>query len=198
MVLIASVMNIMTNSEDLGKTNSEDLDKTSQNKLCSVVSDQSLQCAMFVASDLSPHCGVFLYVCSGSTVFAKNTYYCIKKQCRTLLTAAVNAWLRNFQYDRTGATDMCTGPPQNEHNSWKLRSRDIGEKAKNSARNNAKCSKCFQFLCNNSDRAWFFNALTFARSLGRCWKPRPPASVFNTSHGTCLVLMHEKPCLIPI
>ena len=27
-----------------------------------------------------------------------------------------------------------------------------GEKAKqNGARNNAKCSQCFQFLCNNSD-----------------------------------------------
>ena len=23
-------------------------------------------------------------------------------------------------------------------------------------------------LCNNSDRTWFFNALTFARSLGMC------------------------------
>ena len=75
----------------------------------------------------------------------------------------------------------------------------INEKAKqNSARNNAKCSKCFQFLCNNSDRTWFFNALTFGRSLGRCWKPRPPASVFSTSHGTWRMLMNEKPCLIPI
>ena len=64
-------------------------------------------------------------------------------------------------------------------------------------RNVAKCSKYFQFLCNNSDRTWFFNALTFARSLGRCWKPRPSASVFNTSHGTWWILMHEKPCLIP-
>ena len=73
------------------------------------------------------------------------------------------------------------------------------KKAKqNSARKKAKCSKCFQFLCNNSDRTWFFNALTFARSLGRCWKPRPLASVFNTSHGTWRMLMHEKPCLIPI
>ena len=45
---------------------------------------------------------------------------------------------------------------------------------------------------------FFFNALTFARSLGRCWKPRPSASVFNTSHGTWRMLMHEKPCLIPI
>ena len=34
--------------------------------------------------------------------------------------------------------------------------------------------------------------------LGRCWKPRPPASVFNTSLGTWRMLMHEKPCLIPI
>ena len=35
----------------------------------------------------------------------------------------------------------------------------------------------FSLLCNNSDRTWFFNALTFARSLGRCWKPRPSANV---------------------
>ena len=94
--------------------------------------------------------------------------------------------------------EMCTARPKNEHNPWKLRSRVIGEKAKqNSARNTAKCSKRFQFLCNNSDRAWIFNSLTFARSLGRCWKPRPPASVFNTSHGTWRMLMHENSCLIP-
>ena len=37
-----------------------------------------------------------------------------------------------------------------------------------------------------------------AWSLGRCWKPRSPASVFNTSLGTWWMLMHEKPCLIPI
>ena len=95
--------------------------------------------------------------------------------------------------------EMCTARPYNEHSLWKLRSRDIGEKAKqNRARYNAKCSKCFQFLCNNSDRTWFFNVLTFAMSLGRCWKPRPPASVFNTSHGTWRMLIHEKPCMIPI
>ena len=56
----------------------------------------------------------------------------------------------------------------------------------------------FSFLCNNSDRTWFFYALTFARSLGRCWKSRPSASVFNISHWTWRKLMHEKPCLIPI
>ena len=95
--------------------------------------------------------------------------------------------------------EMCTALPQNEHSPRKYRSCDIGEKAKqNNERNNTKCSKCFQFLCNNSDWTWFFNALTFARSLGRCWKPWPSASVFNTSHGTWRMLMHEKPCLIPI
>ena len=47
-----------------------------------------------------------------------------------------------------------------------IASRDIGEKAKqNSARNNAKCSKCFQILCNNSDRTWFFNTLTLSNHL---------------------------------
>ena len=56
----------------------------------------------------------------------------------------------------------------------------------------------FRFLCNNNDRTWFFNALAFARFLGRCRKPRPPASVFNTSLGTWRILMHDKPCLIPI
>ena len=93
-----------------------------------------------------------------------------------------------------------------------VRLRDIGETAKqNSARNNAKCSRCLQFLCNDSDWTWFFNALTFARSLtwffnaltfarsrGRCWKPRQEAAVFNTSLGTWQMLMHEKPFLIPI
>ena len=56
----------------------------------------------------------------------------------------------------------------------------------------------FSLLCNNSNRSWFFNKLTFARALGRCWKLRPPVSVFNTSLGTWRMLMHEKICLIPI
>ena len=65
--------------------------------------------------------------------------------------------------------EMCTDWPKNEHSPWKMRSRDIGEKPKQtSARNNAKCSKSFRFLCINSDRTYCFNALTFARSLGRC------------------------------
>ena len=99
-------------------------------------------------------------------------------------------------YSRHG---MCTARPQHEHSLWKLRLRGIGEKAKqNSARYNAKCSKCFHFLCNNSDRTWFFSALTFTRSLRKCWRSRPPASVFNFSLGTWRMLMHEKPCLIPI
>ena len=42
--------------------------------------------------------------------------------------------------------EMCSARPLNEHSPWKLRSRDIGEKAnQNSARNNAKCNKCFHF-----------------------------------------------------
>ena len=31
-----------------------------------------------------------------------------------------------------------------------------------------------------------------AGSRGSCWKPRPEASVFNTSHGTWRMLMHWK------
>ena len=53
-------------------------------------------------------------------------------------------------------------------------------------------------LCNNSDQTWFSNTLTFARSLGRCWKPRPTASLFNISLGTWQTLMHGISCLIPI
>ena len=93
---------------------------------------------------------------------------------------------------------ICSARPQNEHSPWKFHSQDVGKKAKqNSARNNTKCSKYFQFLCNNNDRTWFFNALTFARSRGRCWKPRPSTSVFNISHGTWRMLMHEKTMFDP-
>ena len=37
-----------------------------------------------------------------------------------------------------------------------------------------------------------FHALTFARSRGRCWKPRPEVTIFNTSLGTWPILMHWK------
>ena len=37
-----------------------------------------------------------------------------------------------------------------------------------------------------------FHALTFARSRGRCWKPRPKAEVFNTSRGIWQTLMYWK------
>ena len=53
-------------------------------------------------------------------------------------------------------------------------------------------------LCNNSDQTLFSNTLTFARSLGSYRKPRPSASVFNTSLGSWQTLMHKKPCLILI
>ena len=50
----------------------------------------------------------------------------------------------------------------------------------------------FQFLCNNSDRCDNISQIP--------WEvlKTPSASVFNTSHGTWRMLMHEKPCLIPI
>ena len=37
-----------------------------------------------------------------------------------------------------------------------------------------------------------FSRVTFARSHGRCWKPRPKAAVFNTSQGTWRMLMYWK------
>ena len=49
------------------------------------------------------------------------------------------------------------------------------------------------YLCNNSDQACLFRALTFAGSPGI-----PSVSVFNTSLVTQRMLMHEKTCLIPI
>ena len=54
------------------------------------------------------------------------------------------------------------------------------------------------YLCNNNDQTLFFNAFTFARSLWRCWKPWASPSDCNISPGTWRILMHEKPCLIPI
>ena len=120
---------------------------------------------------------------------------CIYKAIHVLLMhgyATFNMLVPGPQY--CCRQEMCTALSLNEHSP-----RDIREKAKqNSARSKAKCSKCFQFLCNNSDQTWFFNALTFARSIGRCWKLRPSALVFNTSNGTWRMLMYEKPCLIPI
>ena len=53
-------------------------------------------------------------------------------------------------------------------------------------------------LCNYNNITWLFNALTFARSLRDRLKPQPLASVFNSSLWTLTILMHEKPCLIPI
>ena len=46
--------------------------------------------------------------------------------------------------------------------------------------------------CYNIGIKMIFHALTFARSRGRCWKPRPEAAVFNTSQGTWRMLMHWK------
>ena len=37
-----------------------------------------------------------------------------------------------------------------------------------------------------------FYALTFAKSRGKCWKPRPKSAVFNDSLGTWRTLMHSK------
>ena len=112
-------------------------------------------------------------------------------------TIIVKEIKKSLNYGYCCCHELCTAQPLNDHSLWKLR--DVDEKGKqNSARNNAKLSKCFQFLCNNSDQTWFFNALTFTRSLGRCWKSWPPVSVFNTSLGTWQILMHENPCLITI
>ena len=99
----------------------------------------------------------------------------------------------SYRGHRFAAVTWCVLPGPRTSTVCETALRCISEKAKqSSARNNAKCSKCIQFLCNNSDRTWFFNALTFARSLGRCWKPWPPASVFNTPLGTWWTLMHEN------
>ena len=37
-----------------------------------------------------------------------------------------------------------------------------------------------------------FHSLTFARSRGRCWKPRAKPEVFNISRGTLQMLMNDK------
>ena len=99
--------------------------------------------------------------------------------------------------------EMFTAQPLNEHSPWKLRSRDFCEKAKqNCTRNNVKCSKCFHFLCNNSNRTWFFNAVfnicqdpwevLKTAAFGLSFQPR---FSIPSIHGTWHMLMHEKPCL---
>ena len=90
------------------------------------------------------------------------------------INKAIHA-LRNFQYDRTGATDFaavtrCVLPSPRtsivcgnyiRETSVKRRNKIVQEITRNVA-------NVFSFLCNNSDRTCFFNALTFASSLGRC------------------------------
>ena len=71
-------------------------------------------------------------------------------------------------------------------------SRGSGEKAKqNGARNNAKCSTRLSFYAIIAIKHSFFNALTFARYLARCCKPRPATSVFNTFFVIWQMLMHK-------
>ena len=57
-------------------------------------------------------------------------------------------------------------------------------------------SGLFHYIINTSMSVqgsnMFFHVLTFARSRGGFWKPRPKASVFNTSQGTRRTLMHWK------
>ena len=85
--------------------------------------------------------------------------------------------------------EMCTARPSTRLiRVNRVRATSVKRQNKILQEKNAKCSQWFQFLCNNSYQTWFFNALTFARSLGRCWKLRPSVSVFNTSHGTWRVL----------
>ena len=86
-------------------------------------------------------------------------HYCIKSSALTgekpCIDKAIHALLMHgyatFNMIVSGPQiycryEMCTARPWNEHSPWKLRSQDIGEKAKQkSARNNAKCNKCFQF-----------------------------------------------------
>ena len=50
------------------------------------------------------------------------------------------------------------------------------------------CNICLTIYGSNM----VFHALTFGRSRGRCWKPRPEAAVFNTSLETWRMLMHWK------
>ena len=86
---------------------------------------------------------------------------CINKAIRELLMHGYAAF--NMIVPRPQICcryEMCTARLLNEHSPWKLRSRDISEKAEqNSARNNANCSKCYQCLCNNSDRKCFFQCI---------------------------------------
>ena len=115
---------------------------------------------------------------------------CIKKAIHALLMhgyATFNMLIPGPQ--NCCRYEMCTARPQNELSQWKLCSRDISEKAKQySARNNAKCSKHFQFLCNNSDQKWFFQCInirqvpwevlkTEAKGLGFQHLPRDLANV---------------------
>ena len=77
----------------------------------------------------------------------------------------------------------CLLPGPGTSSRWTLSWRDTGEKAKqNSARNNTKCSKCFQLL------NIVVLSMPLTRSPGRRWKPKPQAEVFKTSLDTWRIL----------
>ena len=125
-----------------------------------------------------------------------------KSRVLTRQFSAGYARLRNFQYDRTGAA--VTRCVLLGYRTSVVRANCV-RKTSMKRRN-----KVVQEITRNVANVFSFYAITaiehgfsmhwhcFAKPIGKCWKPRPPASVFNTSLGTWRTLMREKPCLVPI
>ena len=114
---------------------------------------------------------------------------------------AVNARLRNFQYVRTGATDLlplrdvyAPGTTMSIIRGNYVREASVKRRNK-TVQEITYCSKCFQFLCNNNDRTcFFFNTLTFARSQGGVENRglRPWFSTPSSGPGECYCIKKKK------
>ena len=77
---------------------------------------------------------------------------CINKAIHALLTCtATQLSIWSYRGHRSAAVTRCVLPgPRTSI----VRGNCVRETKQNSVRNNAKCSKCFKSLCNNSDRTW--------------------------------------------
>ena len=84
---------------------------------------------------------------------------CINKAIHAMLMHGYATF--NCNGARFAAVTRCVlpGPRTSIVRGNCVRETSVKRRNKISARNNVKCSKCFQFLCNNSDLTWFFQCI---------------------------------------
>ena len=113
---------------------------------------------------------------------------------------AVNARLRNFQYDRGqrfAAVTRCVLPGPRTSLVRGNCVRETSVKRQNKIEITRNVANVFSFYAIIAIEHGF-QCINIRQVPREVLKPQPPASVFNTFLGIWRMLMHEKPCLIPI